>query len=293
VLGVGSDSRAREVVAWRVQQRMVSQAEGQQGVIEEQRQVDREAYEEYRTKKRESGLYKPRYGQVDFKTRLKERKEKSSTPVVAVVVKGDVDGSVEAILSCLETYSSEDVLLDIVHFGVGPVSETDVTMAESFGAVVYAFNTTVPGPVMKVAEAANVPVKSFDVIYHLIGDLKLEIGDRLPPLEVEDTVGRGTVMQQFLVTEKKRKVTIAGCRVVAGRFPKEGFYRLARAGQMVHEGRLASLKHMKEEVSEIGQNKECGLRFADAEEVTFESGDSIVCFTTRMEARACDWNPGF
>lgn len=126
---------------------------------------------------------------MDFHKRVKETAEKGDTPVVAVVVKGDVDGSVEAILSCLDTYKSEDVILDIVHFGVGQVSETDISLAESFGAIVYAFNCAVSDPVKSAADKANVVVKSFNVIYHLIGDLKLEIGDRLQPMEVRTGVG--------------------------------------------------------------------------------------------------------
>ena len=85
--------------------------------------------------------------------------------MVAVVVKGDVDGSVEAILSCLDTYSSEDVLLDIVHFGVGPVSEKDVTMAQAFNAIVYAFNTDIPEPIVKQAGGLGVPVKRWQLIF--------------------------------------------------------------------------------------------------------------------------------
>jgi translation initiation factor IF-2 len=224
---------------------------------------------------------------------MKEAEVKPDTPVVSVLVKGDVDGSVEAILSCLDTYNGQEVKLEIVHFGVGQVSESDVSLAEGFGAIVYAFNTEVPGPVRQLAEAAAVPVKSFNVIYHLIGDLRAELGDRMPPVEVEEVVGRATVLQQFMVTEKKEKVAVAGCRVQAGRLPRDGAYRLARAGEVLWEGRLAGLKHLKDEVGELGQNQEGGLRLSGAEEVTFESGDQITCFTTRQEARPCVWDPGF
>jgi len=210
-----------------------------------------------------------------------------------VVIKGDVDGSVEAILSCLETYSSPEVLLEIVHFGVGPVVEGDLTLAQSFGAIVYAFNTTVSSEVQKLADKSNVLVKNFNVIYHLIGDLRVELGDRMEPVEVEDVVGRAQVLQQFLVTEKKEKVAVAGCRVVSGKLPRDGLFRLSRAGETVFEGKLASLKHKKDEVSEIVQNQECGLRLEEGEEVVFEAGDTITCITRRMEARTCNWNPGF
>ena len=165
VIGVASENRAREVVAWRTQQHLLQQGERDVEIVDEQRAANREAYVDYRTKKRASGWVKPKYGTLDFHVRVKEAEAKPDTPVVAVVVKGDVDGSVEAILSCLDTYSSEDVLLDIVHFGVGPVSEKDVTMAQAFNAIVYAFNTDIPEPIVKQAGGLGVPVKRWQLIF--------------------------------------------------------------------------------------------------------------------------------
>ncbi len=111
-------------------------------------------------------------------------------------------------------------------------------------------------------------------------------------VEVEEVVGRATVLQQFLVTEKK-KVAVAGCRVQAGWLPRDGTYRLARAGEVLWEGRLADLKNLKDEVTEIVQNQEGGLRLAGADEVTFEAGHLVTCLTMRLEARPCVWDPGF
>ena len=165
ILGVACENRAREVVAWRTQQHLLQQGERDVEIVDEQRAANREAYVDYRTKKRASGWVKPKYGTLDFHVRVKEAEAKPDTPVVAVVVKGDVDGSVEAILSCLDTYSSEDVLLDIVHFGVGPVSEKDVTMAQAFNAIVYAFNTDIPEPIVKQAGGLGVPVKRWQLIF--------------------------------------------------------------------------------------------------------------------------------
>jgi len=135
-------------------------------------------------------------------------------------------------------------------------------------------------------------VKRYDVIYHLIGDLKVELGDKMPPVEVEDIVGRATVLQQFQITEKKEKVAVAGCRVVMGRLPRDGTYRVSRGEETLFEGALASLKHQKDEVSEIAQNQECGLRVED-KEVQFQAGDVITCFSKRIEPSACTWDPGF
>ena len=103
VLGVHSENRAREVVAWRTQQQLLQQGERDLEVIEEQRAANREAYIEYRTKKRGSGWVKPKFGTLDFHVRVKESEAKPDTPVVAVVVKGDVDGSVEVIIKKQKT----------------------------------------------------------------------------------------------------------------------------------------------------------------------------------------------
>merc|ERR1712203_1088445 len=86
---------------------------------------------------------------------------------------------------------------------------------------------------------------------------------KMPPVEGEDIVGRATVLQQFQITEKKEKVAVAGCRVVMGRLPRDGTYRVSRGEETLFEGALASLKHQKDEVSEIAQNQECGLRVED------------------------------
>ena len=142
----------------------------------------------------------------------------------------------------------------------------------------------------------QVPVREFNVIYHLIDDIKTEISDRLPPADVEDVSGRATVLQEFLINEGKRKVSVAGCRVVSGRLARSARYRLLRGEAALWEGELASLKIVKEEVSEVASSQECGIKVRQeegAEEVRFEPGDKIIAFSVRQEARKSDWDPGF
>eukprot|EP00092_Neocalanus_flemingeri_P027609 GFUD01029958.1.p1 GENE.GFUD01029958.1~~GFUD01029958.1.p1 ORF type:complete len:752 (+),score=258.64 GFUD01029958.1:60-2315(+) len=291
VLAVESEARAKEVVSYRSTVAMKEQAEAQEEAILDIREQEREQYLEFRKFKRESGWFKPRFGRHGLE-RKRETKAESDQPVVAVVVKGDVDGSVDAILSCFETYHEEEVKLDIVHFGVGEVTETDITMAESFNGIIYAFNTTVPHNIQKLADTSKVPVRAYDVIYHLIADLKQELSSRMPPVQVEEVIGRANVVQEFQIKDKKNLLSVAGCRVVSGKIPRIGTVKVVRGQETVYLGELASLKHLKEEVSEIVQNQECGVRVADSE-LKFEAGDQVLAIEAREEANTCKWDPGF
>jgi translation initiation factor IF-2 len=127
------------------------------------------------------------------------------------------------------------------------VTESDLALAQRFNAIIYAFNTTIPPALLKAADTAKVPVRPYNVIYHLIDDLKQEISLRLPPANVEDVLGRANVLQEFLINvgKKKEQAPVAGCRVVAGRIPRGGAVRVMRNNVVLYEGELASLKHLK------------------------------------------------
>lgn len=243
--------------------------------------------------KLQAGIQKPRYGRHDFYTRQKEAEEDSETPKVSLIIKADVDGSLEAILNVLETYDlHEEVRLDVVHFGVGEVTDTDLTLAAQFDGVVYAFNSAVSDARKRQAAAARVPVREYDIIYRLIDDLKEELSVKLAPVEVEETVGRGDVLQEFLINDGRKRVPVAGCRVKSGKFDKAKVFRVTRGDAVLYEGSLNSLKHLKDEVGEVSQGKECGLRVEDGE-IRFEQGDVVECFETREEMRRTEWDPGF
>ena len=291
VLAVESEQRAKEVVDYRQAVAIREFSEHQQSIVEEHRKQDRELYNEYRKKKLERGWIKLKYGKHGH-TRKRETEEKDGKPVVNVIIKGDVDGSIEAILSCLETYQEDEVNLDIVDFGVGEVSEGDLSMAESFDAIIYAFNANINPKLQKQAEAMKVPVRTYNVIYHLIGDLRQEITSKMPPLEVETVLGRANVIQEFKIKDKKNLINVAGCRVVNGKLLRSSEIKVMRGQECVYQGGLASLKHLKDEVSEIVQNQECGLRVQD-QSLVFQPDDVILAVETRQEPNSCKWDPGF
>ena len=260
-------------------------------VIEEQRRAEREAYLELRQRKLKTGYVTVHYGRLGFE-RQKEVETDSEEPRVSLIVKADVDGSIDAIVSCLDTYHEDEVKLDLVNFGVGQVTESDISMAESFGAIIYVFNTQTPSNILKQADSVNVPVRSFNVIYHLINDLKLEITSRMPQLEVEDVLGRANVLQEFQIKDKKELLSVAGCRIVSGKLSRSSSVKVMRGEECVYQGDLLSLKHLKDEVSEAVQNQECGIRVSDPG-LRFEPGDVILAVETRLENDECRWDPGF
>lgn len=174
-----------------------------------------------------AGRFRTRQGQ-----RTKEIVDDNSVPRVSLILKGDVHGSVEALLDVLETYTSNDQCrLDVVHYGVGNVSDGDIELAKSFNAIIYAFSVDSPPKAPK-----DVSIRSYDIIYRLIDDLKEELSSKLPPKEVEEVLGEATVLQQFFITEGKKEVPVAGCRCTKGVLKKAQKFRLMRGEEILYEG---------------------------------------------------------
>lgn len=127
-----------------------------------------------------------------------------------------MDGSVEALLDVLDSFQSSLCTLDLIHYGVGPVTESDVKLAEPFDAIIYTFNTGVAQPnVRQLAKSQKVPIKDHNIIYRLFEDLRDEMNKLLPPTEVEEVLGEANVLQEFIVTEGKQKLPVAGCKILS------------------------------------------------------------------------------
>ncbi|XP_028177069.1 translation initiation factor IF-2, mitochondrial [Ostrinia furnacalis] len=288
VLEVESEKRANEVMKWRHNQRMKEKQAVDLQAIEAKEAAHEAEYRAMLARKRAMGRYKMR------REGPREKMLREDThPTLSVLVKGDVDGSVEAILDILETYDEHDrVRLDLVHFGVGPVTPNDLEIAEAFKAVIYAFNVDCPPSLSVEAKKKNIPVKKLNIIYKLVDDVKEEISARIPVTQEEELIGEANVLQQFMVTEGKKKVPVAGCRCMKGSLARNALYRVIRGQEVVFEGKLASMKHLKDEVTSIKRDQECGLRFSDA---TFavQPGDTIVCYKMVDSQSTTGWDPGF
>lgn len=212
-----------------------AQKEKAEQSLEEIRKKEEEHLAKYRAERdarRLAGRFRLRHG-----PRPKETVADDGVPRVSVIIKGDVHGSVEAILDVLETYSDNDKCrLDVVHYGVGNISETDIELAKSFDAIIYAFAVEPPLKVM-----SDVSIRVCNIIYRLIDDLKEEISGKLPPIEIEDILGEANVLQQFFITEGRKEVPVAGCRCTKGVLKKAQKFRLMRNDEVIYDGKVNNL----------------------------------------------------
>ncbi|XP_065595533.1 translation initiation factor IF-2, mitochondrial [Cyrtonyx montezumae] len=296
ILEVESEQRAHEVVAWRtyVEQQEKMKKDGE--VIEAKQKEHRMEYEKKQQdlahlswRQRKAALYKASKHLMPLKPKERTEMEKN---VLSVIIKGDVDGSVEAILSILDSYDADDECkLDVIHFGMGDISETDLSLAETFNGVVYGFSVKANESIKKMAAKKGIKIKLHNIIYKLIEDLKDELSSRLPPSVVENTIGEASVLDTFSVTVGKNKIAVAGCRVQKGQLDKKMKFKLVRKGNVIWKGSLSSLKHHKDDVQVIKTGMDCGLSLDRP--IEFTIGDEIICYEEKEVQQTTSWDPGF
>ncbi|XP_018575575.1 translation initiation factor IF-2, mitochondrial [Anoplophora glabripennis] len=289
VLQVESEKRAREVLKVREGIKDQEKLEEDAKEITKKMEQHNREYKEKLEMKRRLGRYKlkregPRQPEIS--------KDDNTIPTINLIVKADVDGTLEALLDTLDTYESTECKMDLVHYGVGSIIPTDVELAETFNAIIYAFNVDVPPNLKKTAEELNVVIKHFNVIYKLIDDIKEEINVTLPPKDVEETLGEAVVLQQFEITQGRKKNPVAGCRCVKGSLKRTAMYKIIRNGEVIHTGTLSSMRHLKDEVDVIKIDTECGLQLSE-KSVNFQQGDKIICYEIKTIHQKINWDPGF
>uniref|UniRef100_A0A8C4JF19 Translation initiation factor IF-2, mitochondrial n=1 Tax=Dromaius novaehollandiae TaxID=8790 RepID=A0A8C4JF19_DRONO len=296
IIEVESEQKAHQVVAWRNYVEQQEKMKRDSEVIEAKQKEHRTEYEKKQQKlahltwrQRKAVLYKANKHLMCSKP--KERTEIDKN-VLSVIVKGDVDGSVEAILNILDSYDADsECKLDIIHFGMGDISETDVSLAEAFNGVVYGFSVKANETIKKLAAKKGIKIKIHNIIYHLIEDVKHELNSRLPPSMVENTIGEASVLDTFSVTVGKSKVPVAGCRVHKGQLDKKMKFKLIRKGDVIWKGSLSSLKHHKADVQIIKTGMDCGLSLD--KDIDFNVGDEIICYEEKEVGQTTSWDPGF
>ncbi|XP_029176075.1 translation initiation factor IF-2, mitochondrial [Nylanderia fulva] len=287
VLEVDNEKRVNMVIRYREAQKAAQLAEEHKIAADKKHEEHLKEYLVLREKRRAIGRYSK------LSSPIKVEKPDDRIPIVNVIVKGDVAGSVEAILDVFSTYGSDDKCrLSVVHYGVGPVTETDLQVADAFGAIIYPFNVGIMKDLKEEIEKKKISIRPYNVIYKLIDDIKKEINTKLPPLDIEEVIGEANVLQEFEVTEKKKKVKVAGCRCVKGNLKKDAMYRLIREQEVLYTGKLVSMRHLKTETESVKTNVECGLRFEDST-LSFKTGDVLVCYQIGQEPQETDWDPGF
>ncbi|XP_063944521.1 uncharacterized protein LOC108210005 isoform X1 [Daucus carota subsp. sativus] len=220
--------------------------------------------------------------------KIDEGKEVSPDPLedvpvrveMPVIVKADVQGSVQAVTDALKSLNSSQVLINVVHVGVGPISQSDLDLAQASGACIVGFNVRGPsGCVGTSATKAGVQIKVHRVIYHLLEDIGSLIVEKAPGTFETEVAGEGQVLNLFEVKGRSKAkgegFKIAGCRVLDGQFSRSSTMRLLRSGEILFEGSCVSLKREKQDVDTVGKGNECGLVLHDW--LDFQVGDVIQC----------------
>jgi len=190
-----------------------------------------------------------------------------------LLLKGDVQGSLEALVHALGQIESKKVTLDILHAAVGPVSESDVLLATASNAVIIGFNVKVDSPAAAAAKRAGVQIKLYSIIYELLDQVKEAMAGLLDPVTRETVVGHAEVKQVFDLSRGR----VAGCMVIDGRIARTGRARLLRDDQPIYDGGIATLRRFQDDVKEVRNGLECGIKLGDYSD--YEPGDIIECYT--------------
>jgi len=237
-------------------------------------------YRQHRRKKANAA------GPIDAATSMEEmlaKLQEKSIDEMALLVKGDVQGSVEAIRSSVEALGNEDVRARVIHGAAGGINESDVMLAKSAGAPIIAFNVRANRQAKDLAEREGVEIRYYSIIYELLDDVKGVLEGMLAPERKETFIGYAEILQVFDISKLGN---IAGCKITEGKVERGAGVRLLRDDVVIHEGELSTLKRFKEEVSKVVAGQECGMGFENYHDL--RKGDMIECFTVEMLDRTLD-----
>jgi translation initiation factor IF-2 len=247
---VQSEGRAREITDYRARQRrdkMAARATGMRGSLE----------------------------QMMSQLKASGRKD------LALIIKADVQGSLEAIIGTIEKLATEEVGARVIHSGVGGITESDVTLAEASGVPIIGFNVRAHKEAREAAERAGIEIRYYNIIYDLVDDVKKAMSGLLAPSVRETMLGNATIMEIFKVSKVGN---VAGCRVTDGVVERGANVRLIRDSVVVHEGKLSQLKRFKDDAREVVAGQECGMAFENYQDM--KVGDVIECYRVETVQRS-------
>ena len=247
---VQTEARAREVTSYRTRQKRekaVARATGMRGSLE----------------------------QMMSQLKTAGRKE------FPLVIKGDVQGSVEAILGALEKLGTEEVGARVLYAGAGGITESDVTLAEASGAAIIGFNVRAHKEAREAAERGGIEIRYYNIIYDLVDDVKKAMSGLLAPTLRETTLGTAQILEIFTVSKVGK---VAGCRVLEGTVERGQHVRLIRDNVVIHEGKLSQLKRFKDDAREVLAGQECGMAFENYQDM--RAGDVIECYRVETVQRS-------
>src|SRR5277367_5442098 len=240
---VDNEARAREITEYRERQRREKQAAKGAGVA--------------------------RTPLTDMLSNLKTAGRKE----MPIIVKGDVQGSVEAITVALESLGNEEVGARVIHGGAGGITESDVTLAATSKAVIIGFNVRALKEARDLAEQTGIEIRYYNIIYNLVDDVKAAMSGMLAPTLRETMLGNAQILEIFTISKVGQ---VAGCRVTDGVVQRGAHVRLIRDNVVVHEGKLSTLKRFKDEVPIVQAGQECGMAFENYQDM--RKGDVIECY---------------
>ncbi len=198
-----------------------------------------------------------------------------------LIIKGDVQGSVEAIVASLNKLGTEEVSAQILMSGVGAITESDVTLASASSAIIIGFNVRANKQAAELATRDGIEIRYYNIIYDLIEDVKAAMSGLLKPERRETFIGYAEILEVFQITKVGK---VAGCRVTEGIVERGAGVRLLRDNVVIHEGKLKTLKRFKDEVKDVPVGQECGMAFENYEDI--RAGDVIECFRVEQVTRS-------
>lgn len=191
-----------------------------------------------------------------------------------IVLKGDVQGSIEALKDSLQALSTKDIKLNVIHSAVSDISQSDVMLASASEAIIIGFRVKVDSKIQALADQERVEIRLYEVIYDAISEVRSAMEGLLAPTLVEKYLGKAEVRNVFQITKVG---TIAGCFITDGKVTRNAQARLFRSGNLVHEGKISSLKRFKDEVKEVQAGYECGIGLENYKDI--QIGDTIEAYT--------------
>jgi translation initiation factor IF-2 len=190
-----------------------------------------------------------------------------------MILKGDVDGSVEALTDSLQKLSTDEIQVNIIHKGVGAITESDVLLASASDAIVIGFNVRPMGNARMIAEKEEIDIRSYSIIYDAINDVKDAMEGMLSPEMKEEITGTAEIRETYKISKVG---TIAGCMVSTGKIYRNSGIRLIREGVVVFTGKLTSLKRFKDDVKEVAKGYDCGIQIKNFNDI--KELDVLECF---------------
>jgi translation initiation factor IF-2 len=246
---VDSEARAREVTDYRARQKREKQAARASGM--------RGSLEQMMSQLKTSG-----------------RKD------LSLIIKADVQGSLEAIIGSVEKLGTEEVAARVISAGVGAITESDVTLAEASNCPVIGFNVRAHKEAREAAERAGIEIRYYNIIYNLVDDVKAAMSGLLAPTLRETMLGNAQILEVFNVSKVGK---VAGCRVTDGTVERGANVRLIRDNVVIHEGKLSQLKRFKDDAKEVSAGQECGMAFESYQDMRI--GDVIECYRVETVQR--------